>query len=69
MVSNSVVKVSSEECPHCFDDETIEKVIAAQTYFCTSCGASWHELALYGLHYFASGEMHKVTKGGRCEPA
>lgn len=62
-----------EECPCCYDDETVEYVANAQSYRCTHCGAHWLLLAVEDIHYFADGTVHKrkddvdvvINRGGR----
>lgn len=56
---------TNDECIHCYDDETVEYTAAHQTWWCTSCGAHWHYLALNDLHYFNNGEVHG-KKDDRC---
>ena len=46
------------DCLHCYEDVGIEYLPAAMTWWCTSCGAHWHYLALNDTHYFNNGEVH-----------
>ena len=55
------------DCVHCYEDEGIEYIQAAQQYRCSSCYCHWSELAVEGTHYFPNGQVDIII-GGHCVP-
>jgi len=45
-----------QECPHCFSDDLGHHAFGS---YCNRCHAAMHRGALYNLHYFGNGEVHR----------